>query len=128
MRKPLDNVKSLNPFHASFRFTSIIFHSCIWSEMTDVSLKMTSNILQYLQIANYIYPLTTATAETSWKNSFYLLFLLPNSFCYPRSILLNLYIYIYIYIYSPNNLNVCSAKNCSYFGTFVIQWQFMLCI
>ena len=38
----------LNPFHADFSFTSIIFRFCIWSKITDVSRKMTSNILQHL--------------------------------------------------------------------------------
>ena len=38
----------LNPFHADFLFTSIIFCFCIWSKTTDVSRRMTSNILQHL--------------------------------------------------------------------------------
>ena len=38
----------LNPFHADFPFTSIIFRFCIWSKITDVSRKMTSDILQHL--------------------------------------------------------------------------------
>ena len=38
----------LNPFHADFPFTSIIFRFCIWFKITDVSRKITSNILQHL--------------------------------------------------------------------------------
>ena len=34
--------------HADFPSNSIIFHSCIWSKITDVSHEMMSNILQQL--------------------------------------------------------------------------------
>ena len=57
----------LNPFHADFPLTSIIFVFCIWSKINNVSRKMTSDIIQHLQITNSTYHLRTGTAETSWE-------------------------------------------------------------
>ena len=91
----------MNPFHADFPSTSIILHFCIWSKITDVSRRMTSNILQHLQITNSTYPLKMAMAETSWKNSLSLLVLSPFYLVQPIYIYIytNIYIYIYINIY-----------------------------
>ena len=84
----------LNPFHADFPFTSVFFHFCIWSTITDVSCKMMSNILQHPYITSSTYPLRTTTAETSWGNSLFLVF--TSGIPIPSR---SKYIYIYIYIY-----------------------------
>ena len=109
MRKFLDNEtwdfsttwpeprSKLNQFHADFLFTSITFCSCIWSKITEVSHKMTSNILQHLQITNLTYPLRTATAETSYKKWFVFTSGIPIP---SRSAYIYMYIYKYIYIYT----------------------------
>ena len=95
--------KDLNWIHfmQTFFFTSIIFRFCIWSKITDVSYKMTSNTFSTCKSQIWHIPWERPWPQLVGKNSLFLLVVAHSiSFNFEREREIDCYIFLlYFYLY-----------------------------